>query len=145
MKNRELIEQFFVSIQSINRYMRAGQFDQENQPLTRVQWMILRHVFRREERTIGQLAEHLNVRSSTMSQMIDRLEKAELVYRATDTNDARARVVRLTPEGLKAIQEIETNWLETLAEPFDHLSTEEHQTLVKIMKKLTYHLPKRSS
>jgi len=39
----------------------------------------------------------------------------------------------------------ETNWLETLTEPFDHLSTEEHQTLVKIMNKLTHHLPKRSS
>lgn len=144
--HHEMIEHFFSLIQTVNRHVRAGQFDQEQQGdllVTRVQWMILRYLRRHPGRTIGQLADQLNVRSSTMSQMIDRLEKVDLVYRSTGTIDARARVVSLTPEGLNTIHRMEERFIEALSFPFDQLSPEEQRTLVKLLEKLTGYFPKR--
>ncbi|HMM19169.1 MAG TPA: MarR family transcriptional regulator [Selenomonadales bacterium] len=146
MAHYEMIEHFFSLIQTINRHVRAGQFDQGKHSdflITRVQWMILRYLRRHPGRTIGQLADHLNVRSSTMSQMIDRLEKVGLAYRSTGTTDARARVVSLTDEGINTIHQIEGRFIEALSAPFDELSPEEQRTLVGLLGKLTGYFPKR--
>lgn len=146
LAHQEVIEHFFSLMQTVNRHVRAGQFDQEGQRellITRVQWMILRYVRRHPERTIGQLANQLNVRSSTMSQMIDRLEKVGLVFRSTGTLDARARVVSLTEEGMNTIHHMEERFIEALAAPFDQLSSEEQLELVRLLEKLTGYFPKR--
>lgn len=146
MPHQEVIEHFFSLIQTVNRHVRAGQFDQEGQRellITRVQWMILRYLRRHPERTIGQLANQLNVRSSTMSQMIDRLEKVGLVYRTTGTLDARSRVVSLTKDGMNTIHQMEERFIEALAGPFEQLSSVEQSELVRLLEKLTGYFPKR--
>lgn len=146
MLQNEMIERFFSLVQLVNRYARAGQFNLENRDnlqITRVQWLILRHLHHRRENTIGQLAEHLNVRPSTMSQMIDRLEKVKLVYRATDATDARARMVRLTDDGEETIRRMESRFVAKLAAPFQHLTADEQQLLVQLLTKLTAGFPKR--
>ncbi|BCJ87559.1 MarR family winged helix-turn-helix transcriptional regulator [Effusibacillus dendaii] len=143
-KNTEPLEQFLISLQSVNRYLRSGMLDgQESFPITRVQWLILRHIWRSRKRTIGELASHLNVRSSTMSQMIDRLEKSGLVYRSTDTADTRIKIIRLTDKGNETIRHVESMWLSALVEPFEKLSREERTHLVQLMRKLSDAIPKR--
>lgn len=144
MEQRELLEQFTEYFQMINRYLRRNEsVKQGNRVITRVQWLILRHVYKHGESTIGQLADQLDVRSSTMSQMIDRLELAGLVYRVQDERDARARLVRLTDEGRRVIEHLRNVRKELLSELFQQLTEDEQQTLTHLMKKLLQHLPQR--
>ncbi|MDB5055492.1 MAG: hypothetical protein JWM44_3542 [Bacilli bacterium] len=143
MDNKEQLEKFTTYLQTVNRYLRCTTFDKEERIITRVQWMLLRHMYRKPGRTIGQLAAHLDVRQSTMSQMLDRLEKVSLVVRRTDNQDARIKTVELTKEGLAFIHETEETWMEALSEPFEHFSEEERNTLIGLMEKLSNHLPKR--
>ncbi|MDA4895793.1 MarR family transcriptional regulator [Streptomyces sp. MS2A] len=50
-------------------------------------------------RRAGELATVLRLTRPTMTKQVDRLERAGLVERIADLDDARARVVRLTDEG----------------------------------------------
>lgn len=143
MENQEVLEQFIAYLQSINRFMRTSAFDADTHQITRVQWLLLRHLHHKGTTSIGHLARHLDVRPSTMSQMIDRLEKTDLVCRETDLQDARFKKIRLTPKGLSMIRQVESLWLEALSNPFEHLSAEEKHSLLILMGKLNDHLPKR--
>nr|BFE69386.1 MarR family winged helix-turn-helix transcriptional regulator [Actinoplanes digitatis] len=49
--------------------------------------------------TVGQLAEHLNVTKQAASQMIEELVTKGYVTRRPHPDDARARLVVLTPKG----------------------------------------------
>jgi len=137
------LEQFVVHLQALNRHLRSSVFDQHMQPVTRVQWLLMRRLHHKGGSTIGQLAEHLDVRASTMSQMLDRLEKQDYVTREQDVLDARVKIIKLTPAGEAIIEQMQASWLQSLAEPFEHLGKEEQDTLVQLMKKLANHLPRR--
>ncbi|WP_199613846.1 MarR family winged helix-turn-helix transcriptional regulator [Paenibacillus alkalitolerans] len=137
------LEQFLAYFQAINRHLRSAAFDQNQQPITRVQWLLMRQLHRRGGMTIGQLAEHLDVRPSTMSQMLDRLEKSGYVARKPDAQDARVKVINLTETGSEMIRKTEVTWMEALSEPFGHLGEDEREMFVRLMKKLSDHLPKK--
>jgi DNA-binding MarR family transcriptional regulator len=143
MDDKGQLERFKTHLQTVNRYLRCITFDKEERIITRVQWLLLRLLYHKPGHTIGQLAVHLDVRQSTMSQMLDRLEKVKLIIRCTDQNDARIKTVELTPEGLAFIRQTEETWMEALSEPFAHFSLEEKQTLIVLMEKLSNHLPKK--
>jgi DNA-binding MarR family transcriptional regulator len=143
MDNKAQLERFTTHLQTVNRYLRCTTFEKEERSITRVQWLLLRHLFHKPGRTIGQLAIHLDVRQSTMSQMLDRLEKVKLINRRTDQRDARIKTVELTTEGLELIKQTEETWMEALAEPFAYFSLEEKQSLITLMEKLSNHLPKK--
>jgi DNA-binding MarR family transcriptional regulator len=144
MDNKELLHSFVMNIQSINRYLRSMAYNQPDNPVTRVQWMLLRHLQRNGSCTIGELAQHLDVRSSTMSQMVDRLEKNGIVYRASIQKDARIKTVCLSDKGRKIIQEREMLWIDSLAEPFQNFSPAEKETLLHLMDKLVAHIPRKN-
>jgi DNA-binding MarR family transcriptional regulator len=142
LEKKKSLEQFLVYLQTINRHLRRGSLVQGEKQLTRVQWLILRHIQRSDRCTIGQLAEHLNVRPSTMSQMLDRLEKERLVYRVTDVTDTRAKIVRLTEEGAELIRQVEALWMERLSEPFDQLTHDEQTIFIKLLRKVANYFSK---
>jgi DNA-binding MarR family transcriptional regulator len=143
MENKDLLHSFVMNMQTINRYLRSMGTNQSENPVTRVQWLLLRHLQRNGSCTIGELAEHLDVRSSTMSQMVDRLEKNGIVYRSAGQKDARVKTVSLSEKGKEIIQDRELLWVDSLAQPFQNFSTEEKETLLNLMDKLVSHIPKK--
>jgi DNA-binding MarR family transcriptional regulator len=143
MENKDLLHSFVMNMQTINRYLRSMGSNQSENPVTRVQWLLLRHLQRNGSCTIGELAEHLDVRSSTMSQMVDRLEKNGIVYRSAGQKDARVKTVALSEKGKEIIQDREMLWVDSLAQPFQNFSTEEKETLLNLMDKLVSHIPKK--
>lgn len=136
MNEHELIDQFLSHWQSINRHLRRGILAEGSEQITRLQWMLLRHVSRTQTCTIGQLAEKFGVRPSTVSQMADRLERSGLIYRITDTEDARLRFVRLTEKGQTLINHVKSLWAERLSEGLSQFSKEEQQNLIELLERL---------
>lgn len=142
MESRDKQLDLFVdSFQAIGRYMKRNQWsNQEASEITRTQWLILRFLWKRDGSTIGQLAERLEVRPSSMSQMIDRLELAGKVYREPDKNDARTRIVKLTDAGKKTIKKMKNAQVEMMSEPFNQLTVDEQKSLVELLTKMTSQL-----
>lgn len=67
---------------------------------------------------ISELCEHMNVSPGAASQMVDRLEKLEMVSRVSDPEDRRVRKVTVLDKGEKFVQEkfvFSQNWIGEIA------------------------------
>jgi len=64
--------------------------------LTRSQWWVLTHLFRKDGITQSELAETLELEKPSLGRLLDRLESKGWVRRAADPRDRRAKRVFLT-------------------------------------------------
>ncbi len=64
--------------------------------LTRSQWWVLTHLFRKDGITQSELAEILELEKPSLGRLLDRLEAKGWVRRAADPQDRRAKRVFLT-------------------------------------------------
>ena len=145
MDRKEKFERFQVALQNINRNIRGGFFDPAGgHPITRVQWLIMQILWRRGECAIGALADQMDVRSSTMSQMLDRLEKFDFIMRIPNPSDSRSRLVTLTREGRTLIHRVQSSWMQKLNEPLEQMDEEEQMALIHLLEKLSSHFLKHS-
>jgi DNA-binding MarR family transcriptional regulator len=64
--------------------------------VTPEQWLVLVRLWERDERSQRELAEAIGRDAPTTSRIIDAMERAKLVSRAADPDDARGKRVRLT-------------------------------------------------
>ena len=83
---------------------------------------------------IGELGKNARVKSSTMTDMIDRLEKDGIAERIRDEGDRRVVKVRLTDKGKKIKRQFSTKMREGIEEAFAHLSEEEKKMLIDHLK-----------
>jgi len=85
--------------------------------LSLLQAYALTHLFFKGPIKISELCEHMQVSPGAASQMVDRLEKLEMVARTTDANDRRVRKVVVLEKGERFVQESFTfsqGWLSDL-------------------------------
>ena len=87
-----------------------------------------------EEYPIGELGRNAQVKSSTMTDMIDRLEKEKIVERIRDDGDRRVVKVRLTDKGKKIKREFTQKTRKGVETAFSKLSEEEIRTLLDHLK-----------
>lgn len=140
MEDLDDLERFIDSIQYVGRMLKRNDRNQAlPYEMTKTQWFILR-ILRKRSFTIGELAKKLEVRPSSMSQMIDRMELSGLVRRQTDSADARSKTVVLNEEGKVRLEAISHNRMELLSVPFSQLSEEERIKIVDLMEKFKSNL-----
>ena len=75
--------------------------------LTHEQIICLLELQRQDGLELGALANHIDRERTTVTRMIDGLEKRNLVVRVADRSDKRNRLVYLTKLGKKRIEELE--------------------------------------
>jgi len=83
---------------------------------------------------IGELGRNARVRSSTMTDMIDRLEKDGIAERVRDSGDRRVVKVRLTNKGKKIKRKFSQKSRKDVEAAFSKLSEEEKKTLLDHLK-----------
>ena len=86
---------------------------------------------------LSALAAEMQVQKSSASLMVNKLEKRELIYRATCQYDARAQHILLTEKGRKLFLNIQNSVYQNLEKSFKGLLEDKEydtfeQTLVKI-------------
>lgn len=81
----------------------ADAFNERLKPLgiTRVQWIALYYLGKCKGINQKELAEKMNIKSSTVARLIDRMEKDDLVMRLDDPKDRRATKLVITKKGEK--------------------------------------------
>lgn len=77
--------------------------------LTMMQWSLLGHIrdYGNEGVRTSVLADVFDTQTSLMTNMVNELEKRELVYRTVDPDDSRARKVCVTSEGAQFVLKVE--------------------------------------
>jgi DNA-binding MarR family transcriptional regulator len=79
----------------------AASFSEEVRPLgaTLQMWRVLAALRERDGRRMGDLSETTSIEVSTLTRLVDAMEKNGLVARRRDAGDARAVALHVTPAG----------------------------------------------
>ncbi|AGF55824.1 DNA-binding MarR family transcriptional regulator [Clostridium saccharoperbutylacetonicum] len=85
-----------------------------------------------------ELTEILDIRSATLSELLDKLERSNLIKRTKDEVDKRKMRVFLTSEGLDFLKKFE-NQNDISEQVFETLSSEEKYSFYNTIKKLCTH------
>lgn len=91
---------------------------------------------------MGEIGQRLVVTKSNVTGLVDRLESQGLVSRC-EHRDRRATLVRLTPAGEQLLDRAVPRHAELLGGLTGCLSTQEKQTLIRLLSKLRYGLRQR--
>ena len=107
-----------------------------NYTITPPQFVALQWLHESGDMTIGDLSNKMYLAFSTTTDLVDRMEKNELVQRIRDEQDRRVVRIHLLPEGERIIQEViekRQNYLRDLLQDFE---VDEAQELLKLLQKL---------
>ncbi|WP_053364276.1 MarR family transcriptional regulator [Bacillus sp. FJAT-27251] len=77
-----------------------------NYTITPPQFVALQWLFEEGDMTIGELSNRMFLACSTTTDLVDRMEKNELVMRVKDPNDRRVVRIHLLEEGERIIEEV---------------------------------------
>ena len=83
---------------------------------------------------IGELGKNARVKSSTMTDMIDRLEKDGIAERIRDDGDRRVVKVRLTDKGKKIKRQFSVRMRQGVEAAFAHFTEGEKKVLIDHLK-----------
>ncbi len=89
---------FFQTLTDFFNYLKHSE-------LSLLQAYALTHLFFKGPIKISELCEHMMVSPGAASQMVDRLEKLEMVARTADPKDRRVRKILVLDKGEKFVQE----------------------------------------
>ncbi|MGE7666153.1 MarR family winged helix-turn-helix transcriptional regulator [Ureibacillus composti] len=107
-----------------------------NYTITPPQFIALQWLHELGDMTIGELSNKMYLAFSTTTDLVDRMEKNELVMRIRDDQDRRVVHIHLLHEGERIIEEViekRQNYLNELLVDFD---IEEVELLSKLLHKL---------
>lgn len=85
---------------------------------------------------VGVLARHLNVSTPTITGIVDRLVRQDLVKREDDPSDRRVVLNVLTPKGEQLMERLRHRSDEELTRIIGGLSTQEQTDLARSLKRL---------
>lgn len=105
--------------------------------ITQPQMIMMYHLFKLGLCKLSQLADRLHVKPSSITVMIDRLEKVGFVKRSADANDRRIVLVQLTEEGIDMIHKMVDLRGQSLARLFEDITDEQLEAVVEIFEKVT--------
>lgn len=100
-------------------------------PITPPQFTALLWLNKSGTLTVGELSQKMYLACSTMTDLIDRMEKNRLVKRVRDENDRRVVHIHLLPRGASLIEEVLAARRDYLAEVLSRFSREEAVAIQK--------------
>lgn len=104
--------------------------------ITPPQFVALQWLFEHGDMTIGDLSNKMYLAFSTTTDLVDRMEKNELVVRVREEQDRRVVRIKLLKEGERIIEEViqkRQDYLETVLVDF---SAEEVEQFSSLLEKL---------
>lgn len=110
--------------------------------ITPPQFVALQWLFEIGDMTIGDLSNKMYLAFSTTTDLIDRMEKSELVQRVRDDQDRRVVRIHLLKEGERIIEEVIDKRQQYLKDVLKQFDQDEAQTLSTLLAKLHQEMKK---
>ena len=103
------------------------------------QTKILFLLYKFDSMTQNQLMKYLDIKSSSLSEIVSKLEKNNLIYKLKSQDDKRKTLLFLTPSGEEIAKDFEKTREANANLLFDELTNEEKNQLQKLLNKLIPH------
>ncbi|MDG1495253.1 MAG: MarR family transcriptional regulator [Porticoccaceae bacterium] len=113
--------------------------------LTRSQWSVLVLLSRENGAQQKRLADIIGVTAITMTGLVDRLERAELVERRQDPQDRRAKRVFLTDKVEPLMEKIKLVAKQVRSSALKGISAAEEQQLADLLRRMRANLREQST
>lgn len=122
----------------INMYQRSSYKTRAHYTPYRGQVRLLNIIAQNDGLNQKELTKILDVRPATLSELLEKLERSNLIRRTKDEVDKRKMRVFLTPDGLAFLKKFE-NQNDSSEQVFESLSNEEKYSFYNTIKKLCTH------
>jgi MarR family transcriptional regulator, organic hydroperoxide resistance regulator len=141
MNNKPQDMDIFADIEKDLRYISSiikqkGREILSQYTITPPQFVALQWLFEGGDMTIGELSNKMYLACSTTTDLVDRMEKTELVERVKDNKDRRVVRIHLLHEGERIIEEVIAKRQQYLQEILKNFSPDEIRTLNGNLSKL---------
>ncbi|GMQ64306.1 MarR family winged helix-turn-helix transcriptional regulator [Vallitalea maricola] len=103
---------------------------------TRVQWIALYYLGKNKSISQVDLAKKMNIKSSTVVRLIDRMERDGYVKRVKDSNDRRITTLELTDSGLNLRKQLLPEGEKASKVFSKNITDEELEVFVNVLKKM---------
>lgn len=104
--------------------------------ITVPQFTALQTLIHHGNMTIGQLSQHMALACSTITDLIDRMEKTGLVTRKKDVKDKRIVIVEVLPKGYDILENVLEKRRNYLSIQVDEFNKKELELFNESLKKL---------
>lgn len=137
----DCINQFNFKFHEISRLYRSRfQILVNQEGLHPGQPQILLILFREKECTQKELCKLIHIKPASMTDILQRMERDELIIRKQDTNDMRATKVCLSQKGIEKVQNVLSLGKQIEKDCFFNFSKEEKETFSFLMDKIYQNL-----
>jgi DNA-binding MarR family transcriptional regulator len=96
----------------------------------------LQIIVNNESLTIGDLSQKMGLACSTITDLIDRMEKTELVIRKRDANDKRVVWIEVLPKGHDILEKVLKKRIEFLNSKLINIEDEDKRALNNLLEKV---------
>ncbi|NLY76836.1 MAG: MarR family transcriptional regulator [Tissierellia bacterium] len=100
------------------------------------EFAVLELLYNRGEQPIQKIGKKILLASSSITYVIDQLEKKGLVKRIDCPEDRRSKLATITDEGKQFMDEAFPKHEERIDQIFSHMTEEEMDTAIEILKKI---------
>src|SRR5579863_1241487 len=100
------------------------------------EWVLLRHLYEREQATPGELAEALTMTRGAISKIIDKLQAKGWIRSKVNPEDNRGQLLSLTPVGRRRLPELAQIADQNDEQFFACLDADERSALKTLLAKL---------
>lgn len=127
---------FTVLARAHNTLMELDRRDIRRFGLNQTEFAVLELLYHKGPRPLQQIGEKILITSGSITYVINKLEKKELLKRNPYEEDRRIIYAVLTERGQALMEEIFPQHAETLTEAFRGLTAEEKRLAIELIKKV---------
>ncbi len=126
----------------IKRFMDHTAFGPDRDPITGIQGWIIGYLYDNREKDVFQrdVQAHFSVRRSTVTGILQLMEKNGMITRRSVEYDARLKKLELTPAAIQRHERFHQHIRETEAQISNGLSPEERKDFIRLCEKLRLHI-----
>ena len=127
---------YLVLMQTSKAVQDCMRVEMSQYSLSITEFSVLEVLYKKGKQTIHQIGNSILISSGTMTYVIDKLEKRNLLSRHACVEDRRVIHVILTDDGKEMMDKIMPKHQEFVDSMFESLNKEEKELFVKLLKKL---------
>ncbi|MCM3186385.1 MarR family winged helix-turn-helix transcriptional regulator [Priestia megaterium] len=135
MENANFIRE---SIHFLNYYVKKNlQKQAEKLDITVPQMLVINEVFKHQNISIKKISQNLSMTHSTVSEVIERLKKRDILIKTPSPKDKRSVDISLTDDANRYVEDNQMEFVNrSIVEALNHLSPNEQETVIEGTKLL---------
>ena len=130
---------FIVLSRSLQTIKKRVEEDIKCLGLNPTEFAVLELIYSKGDQPVQKIGEKVLIASSSITYVVDKLEKKKLIVRKPCSKDRRITYVAITDEGTELMKEVFPKHRTAMKEICGGLDSKEKEVLIEYLKKLGYH------